>query len=62
MDMQNLYLLVPVAPLLGAIAAGLFGKVLGRTWSHRITIALVDGRKPESAGRKGEASGSPDMH
>ena len=40
-NMQNLYLLVPLAPLLGAIAAGLFGKVLGRTWSHRITIALV---------------------
>ena len=41
MDMQSLYLLVPLAPLAGAIAAGLFGKWLGRTWSHRITIALV---------------------
>ncbi|HLP97851.1 MAG TPA: NADH-quinone oxidoreductase subunit L [Sideroxyarcus sp.] len=41
MDMQTLYLVVPLAPLLGAIAAGLFGKLLGRTWSHRITIALV---------------------
>ncbi|MDH4286993.1 MAG: NADH-quinone oxidoreductase subunit L, partial [Gallionella sp.] len=41
MSMQNLYLLVPLAPLLGAVAAGLFGKLLGRTWSHRITIALV---------------------
>jgi NADH-quinone oxidoreductase subunit L len=41
MDMQTLYLLVPLAPLAGAIAAGLFGKVLGRAWSHRITIALV---------------------
>ncbi len=40
-NMQNLYLLVPLAPLVGALAAGLFGKVLGRTWSHRITIALV---------------------
>ncbi len=40
-NMQNLYLLVPLAPLLGAIAAGLFGKVLGRTWSHRVTILLV---------------------
>jgi NADH-quinone oxidoreductase subunit L len=39
--MQNLYLLVPLAPLVGAIAAGLFGKCLGRAWSHRITIALV---------------------
>src|SRR5450631_2155730 len=41
MDMQSLYLLVPLAPLVGAIAAGLFGKWLGRAWSHRITIALV---------------------
>ncbi len=40
-NMQNLYLLVPLAPLVGAIAAGLFGNVLGRVWSHRITIALV---------------------
>src|SRR5512142_1561749 len=40
-NMQNLYLLVPLAPLAGAIAAGLFGKALGRVWSHRITIALV---------------------
>jgi NADH-quinone oxidoreductase subunit L len=41
MDMHSLYLLVPVAPLVGALAAGLFGKVLGRAWSHRITIILV---------------------
>jgi len=41
MSMQNLYLLVPLAPLFGAIAAGLFGKILGRTWSHRITISMV---------------------
>jgi NADH-quinone oxidoreductase subunit L len=41
MNMQSLYLLVPLAPLAGAIIAGLFGKWLGRTWSHRITIALV---------------------
>ena len=40
-NMLNLYLLVPLAPLLGSIAAGLFGKILGRTWSHRITILLV---------------------
>ncbi len=39
--MLSLYLLVPLAPLLGAIVAGLFGKQLGRAWSHRITIALV---------------------
>ena len=41
MNMQSLYLLVPLAPLAGAIVAGVFGKWLGRTWSHRITIALV---------------------
>src|SRR5512139_1984708 len=40
-NMQNLYLLVPLAPLLGALAAGLFGNALGRTWTHRITILLV---------------------
>ncbi|MGA8148513.1 MAG: NADH-quinone oxidoreductase subunit L [Gallionellaceae bacterium] len=39
--MQNLYLLVPLAPLLGAIIVGLFGKVLGRAWSHRVAILLV---------------------
>ncbi|MGC2165342.1 MAG: NADH-quinone oxidoreductase subunit L [Gallionella sp.] len=41
MSMYSLYLLVPLAPLLGAIAAGFFGKALGRVWSHRIAIALV---------------------
>ncbi len=41
MSMQSTYLMVPAAPLLGAIAAGLFGKVLGRAWSHRITILMV---------------------
>ena len=41
MNMQSLYLLVPLAPLVGAILAGLLGKWLGRAWSHRITIALV---------------------
>ncbi len=39
--MLSFYLLVPLAPLAGAIVTGLFGKLLGRTWSHRITIALV---------------------
>ncbi|MDO9013064.1 MAG: NADH-quinone oxidoreductase subunit L [Gallionella sp.] len=41
MDIQTYYLLVPMAPLFGAIVAGLFGKLLGRTLTHRITIALV---------------------
>lgn len=39
--MENLYLLVPVAPLLGAIIVGLFGWRIGLKWSHRTTIALV---------------------
>src|SRR5665647_366241 len=41
MNMQSLYLLVPLAPLAGAIVAGLFGKWIGRAWSHRVTVALV---------------------
>ncbi|MDP1558962.1 MAG: NADH-quinone oxidoreductase subunit L [Nitrosomonas sp.] len=39
--MQKLYLLVPLAPLIGAFIAGLFGCYIGRAWSHRITISLV---------------------
>ena len=37
--MKFLYLLIPLAPLFGAIAAGLFGKKLGRENAHRVTIA-----------------------
>ena len=36
MTMQQLYLLVPVAPLLGAIVVGLWGPRLGRAASHWI--------------------------
>ena len=39
--MKSLLLIVPFAPLLGAIIAGLFGRVVGRNGSHRITIALM---------------------
>ncbi len=39
--MQNLYLLVPLAPLIGALIAGLFGRFIGPAWSHRTTILLV---------------------
>jgi NADH-quinone oxidoreductase subunit L len=39
--MKALYLLVPLAPLAGALAAGLFGGAIGRAWSHRITILGV---------------------
>ncbi len=39
--MQKLYLLVPLAPLAGALIAGLLGRVIGPALSHRITIALM---------------------
>ena len=39
--MKLIYILTPLAPLFGAIAAGFFGKQLGRTNSHRATIAGV---------------------
>ncbi len=40
-DMQKLYLLVPMAPLAGAVITGLFGRKLGRSLSHWITIIGV---------------------
>ena len=39
--MKTVYLLIPLAPLVGAILAGLFGKAIGRIWSHRVTILGV---------------------
>ena len=39
--MKLLYTLIPLAPLVAAIAAGLFGAKLGRVNSHRITIGGV---------------------
>lgn len=39
--MKAVYLIIPLAPLLGAILAGFFGKQLGRVNSHRVTIAGV---------------------
>jgi len=35
---KTLYLLVPLAPLAGALLAGLCGEMIGRVWTHRITI------------------------
>ena len=35
---QNLLLTVPMAPLVGAVVAGLFGKTVGRRGAHVITI------------------------
>src|SRR5574341_1049056 len=37
--MQLLYLVVPLAPLVGAVMAGLFGWAVGRRGAHWITIA-----------------------
>jgi len=41
MDVQTLYLVVPLAPLLGAIVVGLFGPKLGRAVSHWLCILGV---------------------
>ncbi len=41
MDMQTLYLIVPLAPLCGALVAGLFGRWIGRGGAHLVTIAGV---------------------
>ena len=70
--MKTLYLLVPLAPLAGAILAGFFGKILGRTGAHVVTIAgvvninnngslFVSGRIPRQAKVVGidEISGKP---
>src|ERR1043165_4345963 len=38
---QNMLLVVPVAPLVGAIVAGLFGKAIGRAGAHWITCVGV---------------------
>lgn len=38
---ESLLIAVVLAPLLGSILAGFFGKQIGRTWSHRVTIAGV---------------------
>ncbi|MFK7966866.1 MAG: NADH-quinone oxidoreductase subunit L [Burkholderiaceae bacterium] len=39
--MKTFYLIAAFAPLVGALAAGLFGHKLGRTNSHRVAIAGV---------------------
>src|SRR6478735_5503852 len=41
MDMRTLYLIVPLAPLVGAIVVGLFGPKLGRALSHWLCIIGV---------------------
>ncbi|PWV59249.1 NADH-quinone oxidoreductase subunit L [Plasticicumulans acidivorans] len=39
--MQNIYLSIVIAPLVGALIAGLFGKKIGRSASHWVTIGGV---------------------
>ncbi|MEN8802363.1 MAG: proton-conducting transporter membrane subunit, partial [Thiogranum sp.] len=39
--MENVYLAIVLAPLLGAIVAGLFGKLIGRAGAHWVTILGV---------------------
>ncbi len=39
--MSYIYLLIPLAPLIGAVIAGLFGKQIGRAGAHWVTIIGV---------------------
>ncbi|HLY88188.1 MAG TPA: NADH-quinone oxidoreductase subunit L [Acetobacteraceae bacterium] len=39
--MQSIYLTIALAPLVAAIIAGLFGRIIGRAGAHSITIAAV---------------------
>lgn len=39
--MDTIYLLIVLAPLFGAIAAGLFGRQIGRAGAHTVTILGV---------------------
>src|SRR5687767_8995695 len=39
--MKLLYLVIPLAPLVGAIIAGLFGRAVGRAGAHWVTILSV---------------------
>lgn len=41
MDMKTIYLLIPLAPLFGALVAGLFGWAIGRKAAHTVTIGGV---------------------
>jgi NADH-quinone oxidoreductase subunit L len=39
--MESIYLTIALAPLVAAIVAGLFGRIIGRAGAHSITIAAV---------------------
>ncbi len=40
-NMENIYLIIVLAPLIGSLIAGLFGKVIGRSGAHWVTIIGV---------------------
>lgn len=39
--METVYLAIPLAPLFGALIAGLFGKRIGRSAAHWVTTGSV---------------------
>ncbi len=41
MDPKSTYLIIALAPLLGAVVAGLFGRQIGRAGAHWVTILMV---------------------
>ncbi len=41
MEMKSLYLWIALSPLIGAVIAGLFGKMVGRSGAHWVTIIGV---------------------
>lgn len=40
-NMENIYLTIVLAPLVGSLIAGLFGKIIGRSGAHWVTIIGV---------------------
>ena len=40
-ELRALHVAIPMVCLLAALVAGLFGKIIGRTAAHRVTIAGV---------------------
>ena len=41
MSMEKIYLAIVLAPLLGSVIAGLFGRIIGRAGAHWVTIIGV---------------------
>ena len=39
--MQNVYLAIALGPLIAALVAGLFGRLIGRAGAHSVTIFAV---------------------